>query len=88
MPVSARNACLLAFALLALPRAAIPYEMARHTVDGGGARSTGTSVVITGTFGQPDAQRVANGAIFRMSSGFWAGFPPDALFADGYEDSN
>jgi hypothetical protein len=83
-----RCASLTLIALLALPRAAAPYEMTRHSVDGGGGRSAGGDIVITGTAGQPDAQRLAQGAQFRLSSGFWSGFPPDALFADGFEDSD
>jgi hypothetical protein len=63
-----------------------PATIPRHTIDGGGARSSSASYAITGTAGQPDAHGLLFGPTYRLAGGFWARLPEDALFADGFED--
>ena len=67
-----------------------PYAIERHTIDGGGGRSSGGAYVLDGTVGQPDAARESTGGTYALSGGFWIaaapeGEKPDALFANGFE---
>ena len=43
------------------------------TADGGGGRSQGGELVLSGTIGQPEAGRPAAGGQFRLRSGYWSG---------------
>jgi hypothetical protein len=45
------------------------------TVDGGGGRSEGGELVLSGVIGQPEAGPPAEGGDFRLQGGFWAGQP-------------
>lgn len=45
------------------------------TVDGGGGRSTGGDLVLSGTIGQPEAGPPAAASEFRLQGGFWTGSP-------------
>jgi hypothetical protein len=56
----------------------------RHSIDGGGGRSTGVRFVVTGTVGQHDAARLLQGGRYRLGSGFWAAVEP-GIFSDGFE---
>ena len=63
----------LGFALLVRPLAAQPYDLAWHTIDGGGATSsTGGSFVLSATIGQPDAGGPFAGGPHVLHAGFWA----------------
>jgi hypothetical protein len=58
------------------------------TVDGGGARSTGGSYVLTGTIGQADADPLqpSEGGVYQLDGGWWGGAGPiDGLFRDSFE---
>ncbi len=48
------------------------FSISWWTVDAGGGRSQGSVFVLTGTLGQPDANR-ASGGNFVVTSGFWTG---------------
>ncbi len=57
-----------------LPTAATgaqPYSIDSFTIDGGGARLTGSTYTLSGTVGQPDTG-VLTGTSFSISGGFWA----------------
>jgi len=54
--------------------AAGPYQIDRHTIDGGGGTSTGGPYVLTGTIGQPDAD-YSSGGKYELLGGFWPGGP-------------
>ena len=62
------------------------YNLNRHTIDGGGGTSEGWVYVLTGTIGQPDAQR-SEGGEFVLQGGFWSGPAQivEVLFRDGFE---
>ena len=60
--------------------------MQRHTIDGGGARSSSARYVVSGTIGQPDAHGLIASPTYRAAGGFWAVLPIDRVFADGFED--
>ncbi len=62
------------------------FEISKQTVDGGGGTSTGGTFSLTGTIGQPDAQR-SEGGQFVLHGGFWGGPAEIAerLFSDGFE---
>jgi uncharacterized repeat protein (TIGR01451 family) len=63
----------LVASLLALPAWSQPYDLAWHTVDGGGATfSTGGSFSLGGTIGQPDAGGPFTSSPYTLHSGFWA----------------
>lgn len=68
------------------------YAIDRHTIDGGGGRSSGGIYAIEGTIGQPDADPLqpSTGGVYSLTGGFWPGLVdaaprPDALFANGFE---
>src|SRR5436189_3711281 len=49
-------------------------DMSWNTIDGGGGRSTGGNLEVTGTIAQPDASVTAmTGGAFTLSGGFWPG---------------
>jgi len=54
--------------------AAGPYQIDRHTIDGGGGTSSGGPYVLTGTIGQPDAD-YSSGGKYELLGGFWPGGP-------------
>ncbi len=47
------------------------FDIGWHTVDGGGAASTGSSYELTGLIGQPDAGVMYNSR-YQLVGGFWA----------------
>ncbi|UCG57758.1 MAG: hypothetical protein JSU70_23200 [Phycisphaerales bacterium] len=65
--------CLLIF-LPSVVRAAGPYEISWHTIDGGGGTSSGGPYTLTGTIGQPEADWCAGGP-YELLGGFWPGGP-------------
>lgn len=59
------------------------FEIAWHTIDGGGAmNSTGGNFELSGTIGQPDAGVMTGGA-FLLTGGFWFEQVPGDCNADG-----
>lgn len=60
-------------------------ELLKSTVDGGGGRSAGGTLTLTGTIGQPDAGTLTGGAL-SLQGGFWAASGSDFIFKDGFED--
>lgn len=67
---------------LAVGVATAQLEIARSTVDGGGGRSTGGTLELSGTIGQPDAGTLTGGA-FELTGGFWIRVPPTDCNDDG-----
>jgi hypothetical protein len=71
---------LLGLLLLATPLLVVgegeAWEVNWWTVDGGGGRSAGDDLSVTGTFGQPDAQGRAAAGDFAVSGGFWSAPAP------------
>ena len=64
--------------------AAQDFEIARSTVDGGGAmRNTGGDFELSGTIGQPDAGLLVGGE-FELSGGFWFPLSLDDCNSDGW----
>ena len=55
------------------------YDIAWHTIDGGGEMfTTGGDFELSGTIGQPDANTtVMTGDDFELAGGFWAGAAED-----------
>ena len=78
MTGSRLSAYLLAIALAtgsaALAPSSGPFEVAWHTVDGGGGSSTGGGYELNGTAGQPDAGEMSGGG-FELAGGYWPGVP-------------
>lgn len=60
-----------ATASLALAQSEGRFSLAWWTVDSGGGTSASGSYVITGTLGQPEAERVLSGGPFALQGGFW-----------------
>ena len=59
------------------------FELARHTMDGGGVlSSTGSDFELSGTIGQPDAGMMSGGE-FELSGGFWFPLAPSDCNEDG-----
>lgn len=48
------------------------FDLSWHAVGGGGGAGTGDRFALSGTIGQPVADRMAGGA-FAVDSGFWPG---------------
>ncbi len=69
--------CILLFSLPAVA----DYDIPRHTIGGGGGRSSGGPYVLTGTIGQPDAAW-SSGGQYELLGGFWPGGP--LCFVDFY----
>jgi hypothetical protein len=64
------------------------FSIARHSVDAGGARSSGGGFVLVGTIGQPDAAALQGGVV-RLQGGFHrrasGSASADVVFADSFE---
>lgn len=78
---------LMLVAGVALGQSGGSFSITRHSVDAGGARSSGGGFVLVGTIGQPDAAALQGGG-FSVQGGFHrraTGAPADALFANGFE---
>ena len=54
--------------------AAMGFEIAWYTVDGGGGTSSGGSFEMSGTAGQPDAGAMG-GESYVLTGGYWEGTP-------------
>ena len=67
-------ACFLIFVVTPVSQGNGPYQIAWHTIDGGGGTSSGGPYVLTGTIGQPDADW-ASGGKYELLGGFWPGGP-------------
>jgi hypothetical protein len=62
---------LIPVAVAIMSASAQDYQMSRWTVDGGGVMfSTGDGFELSGTIGQPDAEKMI-GQIFTLTGGFW-----------------
>ncbi|MFQ5494412.1 MAG: hypothetical protein ACE5EX_03430 [Phycisphaerae bacterium] len=63
------------------------FVLVRQTIDGGGGRatSTGGNLALSGTIGQPDSGRIANGD-YQLAGGFWIPIPAGDCEADGDVD--
>jgi hypothetical protein len=96
LPVNGKLARFAFFTLLGAAcaigdRAFAAFEVASHTIDGGGGRSAGPTFVVTGSIGQPDAEplqpSVSASGRFSATGGFWS--VPKAtmprIFHDGFE---
>lgn len=59
--------------LLSVSVLAVDFTIAWHTVDGGGGLSSGSSLSVGGTIGQPDAGVPMQGGRFSVRGGFWEG---------------
>jgi len=57
---------------VALAQSGGGYDLTWWTADGGGSRLTGSSYVLQGTAGQPDAGAL-NGGGYSLAGGFWGG---------------
>lgn len=69
--------------VLATASAVAQFEIARHTIDGGGAmNSAGGSFLLSGTIGQPDAGYLTGGS-FELTGGFWFALAPGDCNEDG-----
>ena len=71
--------------LAAAPAGAQSVTMDWHTVDAGGAASSGGAYELEGTMGQPDAGTLSGGA-YTLKGGFWAGVGGARCDADGDGD--
>ncbi len=67
-------ATLLTICLVTIVPALGDYDIAWHTIDGGGGVSSGGPYTLTGTIGQPDAAYSAGGD-YELLGGFWPGGP-------------
>lgn len=65
------------------------FEITKSTIDGGGGTSSGGEFSITGTIGQPDANKqISSGAGFSVAGGFWANATVvDMIFKDSFESN-
>jgi len=63
------------------------FEITKSTFDNGGGTSFNSEFSITGTIGQPDANRqISKGGGFALAGGFWANATViDLIFKDGFE---
>jgi hypothetical protein len=67
---------------LAITALAAPYARAQatdlswHTIGCGGGTSTGGSISLSGTIGQPDAGNTLVGGAVSLKGGFWGGVTP------------
>lgn len=65
-------------------------ELIRTTLDAGGGRSTGATLVLTGTIGQFDASpQPSSGGTISLAGGLWSSSDdvqlPDDFFKSGFE---
>lgn len=65
--------CLILLMAASLSMAAGVLEINWWTVDGGGHVATGSTFVLSGTVGQPDAGYTLTGGDFAVAGGFWDG---------------
>ena len=64
-----------------------PYELTKHTIDGGGGLSTGGEYALHGTIGQADAEYL-DAPGYELQGGFWGGCPPqadDGIFTSDFD---
>jgi len=63
------------------------FTLVKSTIDNGGGTSSGGEFSITGTIGQPDANRqISTGVGFSVAGGFWANANViDLIFNDSFE---
>lgn len=63
------------------------FEITKSTIDNGGGTSSNAEFSVTGTIGQPDANRqISKGGGFALAGGFWANATViDVIFKDGFE---
>lgn len=66
----------LAQLLLSAGTAHAQLSMTWYTVDGGGGTSSGGTLSISGTGGQPDASNPLTGGTLSITGGFWPGANP------------
>ncbi len=71
---------LSATALLALPAHA-QFDLSWNTIDGGGGTSTGGTLSVSMTIGQPDAGTMTGGTLV-ISGGFWVGAAAATCYAN------
>src|SRR5262249_6787652 len=48
------------------------YDLSHNVIGGGGSRSTGGTLEVTGTVGQPQAGTASSGGSYDLRGGFWA----------------
>lgn len=61
------------------------FEITKSTIDGGGGTSSNGDFSLTGTIGQPEANRqISSGGGFMLAGGFWAK-AHDVIFRNGFE---
>lgn len=60
-------------------------DLSKSTIDGGGGRSGGGALSLTGTIGQPDAGAMTGGSL-SLRGGFWAATRSEFIFRDGFEE--
>ena len=65
------------------------FEITKSTIDSGGGISSGGNFTLTGSIGQPDANRqISTGGGFALAGGFWASASViDTLFKDSFESN-
>jgi hypothetical protein len=63
------------------------FKITKSTIDSGGGTSSGDNFSLTGTIGQPDANRqISTGGGFTLAGGFWASATViDTIFKDSFE---
>ena len=68
-------AILLLLTSIALAQSGDGYDLAWHTVDGGGGAvgDAGSGYTLMGTAGQPDAGAALTGGGYSLYGGFWVG---------------
>ena len=63
------------------------FEITKSTIDSGGGTSLGGDFTLTGSIGQPDANRqISTGGGFALAGGFWASASAvGTIFKDSFE---
>lgn len=63
------------------------FAIAKSTIDSGGGASWGGNFSLTGTIGQPEANRqISTGGGFALAGGFWANATTiDLIFKNSFE---
>ncbi len=64
-----------------------PDDLSWHSIDGGGAVSTGGSLSLIGAIGQPESGLSEYGAQ-ALAGGLWASSQTSHLFSDGFESGD
>lgn len=67
------GALVLCAGAAALAPDGVTFDVAWHTMDGGGGTSTAGDLELSGTIGQPDAGGPMTGGGFELIGGFWPG---------------